>query len=106
MGEKVSMPKMDYKLSLIVPECESRIRATVDAIQIGTVFWCSSVDNKFRCTDKGSRTIVAIALDQDDESMYNGPPYKVVEHVFDEYDFPALALSEAEIIEMFSVVDS
>jgi hypothetical protein len=43
---------------------------------------------RWRCTDVGKRTIVAIRLDHDDDpSWYNGPPYAVVETVFDEYDF-------------------
>jgi len=40
---------------------------------------------RYRCTDVGKRTIVAIRLDLDhDPSWYNGPPYGVVELVFDE----------------------
>ena len=43
---------------------------------------------RWRCTDIGKRTIAAIRLDHDDDaSWYNGPPYAVVETVFDEYDF-------------------
>jgi hypothetical protein len=43
---------------------------------------------RWRCTDKGSRTVIAICLDAhpDDPSWYNGPPYAVAETVFDEYD--------------------
>lgn len=42
----------------------------------------------WRCTDIGRRVIVAVCLDDhpDDDSWYNGPPYAVAEHVFDEYD--------------------
>ena len=42
----------------------------------------------WRCTDIGRRVIVAVCLDDhpDDPSWYNGPPYAVAEHVFDEYD--------------------
>ncbi len=45
-------------------------------------------EKTFRCTDIGKRVIVAICLDDhpDDASWYNGPPYAVAEHVFDEYD--------------------
>ena len=40
---------------------------------------------RWRCTDVGTRTIAAIRLDLDhDPSWYNGPPYAVVESVFDE----------------------
>jgi hypothetical protein len=40
----------------------------------------------FRCTDIGRRVIVALCVDDypDDISWYNGPPYAVAEHVFDE----------------------
>ncbi len=43
---------------------------------------------KWRCTDIGTRVIVAVCLDDhpDDPSWYNGPPYAVSEHCFDEYD--------------------
>ena len=40
---------------------------------------------RWRCTDVGTRTIAAIKLDLDhDPAWYNGPPYAVVESVFDE----------------------
>jgi len=52
---------------------------------IGKVFRCG--DNRWRCTDIGTRVIVAICLDHDDDpSWYNGPTYAVAEHVFDEYE--------------------
>jgi hypothetical protein len=39
----------------------------------------------WRCTDVGSRTMIAIKIsDYDDPSWFNGPTYAVVEHVFDE----------------------
>jgi hypothetical protein len=47
---------------------------------------------RWRCTDVGKRTIAAIKLDHDDDpTWYNGPPYAVVEHVFDEYDLEGLS---------------
>ena len=47
---------------------------------------------RWRCTDVGKRTISAIRLDHDDDpSWYNGPPYAVAEHVFDEYDIEGLS---------------
>lgn len=73
--------------------------------QIGTEFFTAS--GKWRCTDVGSRVIVAISLEpremvrlstdssgrqvketfiSDDPRDLNGPPYGVVEYVFDEYD--------------------
>jgi hypothetical protein len=46
-----------------------------------------SGNGRWRCTDVGTRIIAAIKLNHDDDpSWYNGPPYKVVEQVFDEYD--------------------
>lgn len=43
---------------------------------------------KWRCTDVGTRVIVAIRIDDhpDDPSWYNGPPYAVAECSFDAYD--------------------
>ncbi len=72
---------------------------------IGEDFLCGG--NRWRCTDIGTRVIVAIslgiheitlaALDDknpglpniqykttDDPSWFNGPPYAIAEHVFDE----------------------
>jgi hypothetical protein len=40
----------------------------------------------WRCTDVGTRVVVAIRLDTCDSSWHNGPPYSVSESVFDEYD--------------------
>jgi hypothetical protein len=53
--------------------------------RIGLEFLCGG--KRWRCTDIGRRTVIAIALDHDDDpSWYNGPPYAVAEMVFDEYD--------------------
>jgi hypothetical protein len=70
----------------------------------------------WRCTDVGTRTVVAIRLDsaetvsvevrggrcgpetrkvidpRRDPGWLSGPPYAVAETVFDEYDFPACML--------------
>lgn len=56
-----------------------------DDFQIGLEFY--TVSDKWRCTDIGTRVIVAIKLDQTDASWDDGPPYAVVESVFDEHDF-------------------
>ena len=54
--------------------------------QIGCKFLTAA--GRWRCTDVGKRTIAAIRLNHDDDpSWYNGPPYAVMETVFDEYDF-------------------
>jgi hypothetical protein len=74
---------------------------------IGKSFWCG--DREWRCTDVGTRTIVAICLDKNEvvrvspgppraethrtltqseaaaEGWFNGPPYALAESVFDEY---------------------
>jgi hypothetical protein len=78
---------------------------------IGREFWTET--GCWRCTDVGTRTICAISLEPheivtlhedgtqirqmtDDPSWWNGPPYAVVESVFDETDFGALYASKAE----------
>jgi hypothetical protein len=43
-------------------------------------------DKTWLCTDIGTRVIVAIQFNSEDTSWNNGPPYAVLEHVFDEYD--------------------
>ena len=68
----------------------------------GLEFYTTS--GKWRCTDIGSRVIVAIQIDHvvvcrtdkkgevtkeivtDDKSWFHGPPYAVAAHVFDEFD--------------------
>jgi hypothetical protein len=70
---------------------------------IGGTFQCG--EGEWRCTDIGTRTIIAIRIDSvsvgsnkpelrrtleraaaEAESWFNGPPYAVAEQVFDEYD--------------------
>ena len=80
---------------------------THDEFRIGKDFW--SGGTLWRCTDVGTRVIVAISLGphevvehevpngartlssqrshvSTDPDWFNGPPYAIVEHVFDEYD--------------------
>ena len=53
--------------------------------EIGLEFECGG--RRWRCTDLGTRTVIAIPLEYpEDPSWYNGPPYAVAETVFDEYD--------------------
>ena len=71
---------------------------------LGTVFWSS--DRQWRCTDVGTRVIVAIRIDAAEigsnepslrrtlnreqaeaDGWFDGPPYAVAEVVFDEDDF-------------------
>ena len=52
---------------------------------------------RWRCTDVGTRTIAAIRLDLDhDPRWYNGPPYAVVEDVFDEDSIEGCELAPVE----------
>lgn len=54
--------------------------------RIGLVFLTAT--GLWKCTDVGTRVIVAIKLEKHSKHPdYNGPPYSVVERVFDEYDF-------------------
>jgi hypothetical protein len=51
---------------------------------IGLEFWMSG--SRWRCTDVGTRLVIAIKLEHDDDpSWYNGPPYAICEHTIDEY---------------------
>ncbi|ARL03791.1 hypothetical protein BOC41_02700 [Burkholderia pseudomallei] len=52
----------------------------------------------WRCTDVGTRTILAIRLDHDDPHWYEGPPYIVKEEVFDEVDIERCYLTVKESI--------
>ena len=79
--------------------------------QIGATFWCGG--HEWRCTDIGTRTIIAVQVDEvkvvrhspgapksmaigtlnreqaHAEGWFSGPPYEVSEMVFDEYDMAA-----------------
>ena len=53
--------------------------------KVGVEFNCGQ--HRWRCTDVGSRVVIAIILEHDDDkTWYNGPPYAVLEHVLDEND--------------------
>jgi hypothetical protein len=91
---------------------------------IGLEFWCS--DKKWRCTDVGTRVIVAISLEPhevvtiygldpsiagpcnetrhitDHPSWLNGPPYAVAESVFDEYDLGGCSIEREEPVEVMA----
>jgi putative addiction module component (TIGR02574 family) len=63
--------------------------------EVGVEFFTAT--GKWRCTDLGSRTVIAIRLDHpEDASWYNGPPYAVAEIVFDEYDLGGCQLDAVE----------
>jgi hypothetical protein len=84
---------------------------------IGAEFWTAT--GTWRCTDVGTRTIVAIKLGlreieriqtgdgrdrrqitvvADDPSWLNGPPYAVTETVFDEDDIETCYPTRAEML--------
>lgn len=84
--------------------------------QIGSEFYTST--GKWRCTDVGTRVIVAISLEtrtlirmqrketgedvqesftSDDPRDLVGPPYMVTEHVFDEYNIGGCYATAAEV---------
>jgi hypothetical protein len=51
--------------------------------KIGTEFMTEV--GRWRCTYVGTRVITAIRLNNDNDTWwYSGPPYPVLEHVFDE----------------------
>jgi len=84
--------------------------------KIGLEFWCG--EKRWCCTDVGTRVIVAICLEpremvrvefdpvhrtnrrtrfrSDDPRDLNGPPYGVVENVFDEYDIEGCSLGPTD----------
>lgn len=52
----------------------------------------------WRCTDVGSRTIVAVLLDRDDPHWYEGPPYIAGEVVFDEQEIEDCHLTQSDAL--------
>jgi len=52
---------------------------------------------RWRCTDIGTRVIIAIQLGATDPSWYTGPPFAVPEVVFDEYDLKGCSLESRAI---------
>ena len=63
----------------------------------GRAFYMPS--GRWRCTDVGSRAVVAIHLNQSDERNYNGPPYSILEHALDEDDQDGSVATLEEAIE-------
>jgi hypothetical protein len=62
--------------------------------QIGAEFY--TLAGKWRCTDIGSRVVVAIRIDDQEPPNLVGPPYSVAEDVFDEYDVGGCSLDPRE----------
>jgi len=63
-------------------------------VKLGTEFYTAT--GKWRCTDIGTRVIVAIPLNQEDSRNYNAPPYSIPENVFDDYDLEGCSLDPIE----------
>lgn len=67
--------------------------------KIGTVF-NSCTGQRWKCTDVGARTILAIELKPElDSSWFVGPPYAVVEVSFDENDMSGVYRNDDEAIQ-------
>jgi hypothetical protein len=86
--------------------------------RIGIEFLCN--ESRFRCTDVGTRTVVAIRIDNvvvttfgadggrrsrtiyydraESEGWFNGPPYAVVECVLDEDDISRCSLCRGRAV--------
>ena len=61
-----------------------------EEFKIGMEFTTAGGLSRWRCTDVGTRVIVAIQIEPgNDPSWCNGPPYAVAEFVFDEDDIVA-----------------
>jgi hypothetical protein len=66
---------------------------------IGTEFE-TSTGQRWRCTDVGQRSIVAIELRPElDETWFSGPPFPVPEVVFDEHDIARAFRGREEAIQ-------
>lgn len=53
---------------------------------------------RWRCTDLGQRTILAIQLDREDPHWYEGPPYIAKEVVFDEQEIEHCHLTASDAL--------
>jgi hypothetical protein len=60
----------------------------VSDFKIGDRFICQ--EDSWLVTDVGSRVVVAIPSKKGTEDWESGPPYALVEIVFDEHDLPAM----------------
>lgn len=74
---------------------------------IGTDFEICT-GQRWRCTDVGQRSIVAIELRPElDEAWFRGPPYPVPEVVFDEHDIArAFRSHEEHVLDALAEADS
>jgi hypothetical protein len=59
--------------------------------RIGMEFWMSGT--RWRCTDIGTRLVIAIQLVYDDDpGWYKGPPYAIPQSTIEPHDFPDCSL--------------
>ncbi len=58
----------------------------------------ASAGFRWRCTDVGTRTILAIQVYRKDPNWYQGPPYIAKEVVFDEHDMASCHLTHVDLI--------
>ena len=56
-----------------------------------------TTEGEWICTDKGTRTIAAVKLKELLASGDKGPPYSIVEHLFDLYDIDGCCESFNEL---------
>ena len=61
---------------------------------IGCTFYTAT--GEWRCTEIGLRTIIGIKIEPGKDDWYNGPPYAVVEGVFDAYDWGGMFGTKGE----------
>jgi hypothetical protein len=64
---------------------------------IGLEFF-GTAGSRWRCTDVGKRTILAIHLDRNNPDWYQGPPYIADEVVFDERGIERCHLTNADML--------
>lgn len=70
----------------------------IEDFEIGKEFYASA-GFKWRCTDIGTRTILAIMIDpKKDKSWFEGPPYAVCEEVFDRHDMKSCYTDDTEML--------
>jgi len=58
----------------------------------------SSAGARWRCTDVGRRTILAIRLDRDNPDWYQGPPYIADEVAFDELEIQCCHITNEDAL--------
>ena len=80
------------------PHARTLTKMKLQEFEIGKTFWCGG--RPWLCADIGTRVIVAIRLDYDDPSWYNGPSYALAEQCF---EFDTEGLAEIALLAMLLV---